>query len=78
MNLAEQADGEIILIDEVHTCDSSRFWLKETYDCRIYAEGFEPDKLDKDCVRDWVKSVCDPYKDEIPQVPEDIIMKAHE
>ena len=68
-------DGEIILIDEVHTCDSSRFWLKETYDAN-FAEGKEPDKLDKDCVRDWVKSVCDPYKDEIPKVPDDIVMKA--
>ena len=24
-------DGQIILIDEVHTCDSSRFWIKDTY-----------------------------------------------
>jgi len=70
-------DGEIILMDEVHTCDSSRYWLKETYDAK-FAEGKEPDKLDKDCVRDWVKSVCDPYNDEIPEVPDNIIMKAHD
>jgi phosphoribosylaminoimidazole-succinocarboxamide synthase len=69
-------DGEIILIDEVHTCDSSRYWLKETYNSRMY-EGFEPDKLDKDCIRDWVKSVCDPYKDEIPEVPQEIVEKAY-
>ena len=36
----------------------------------------EPEKIDKDCVRDWVKSVCDPYKDEIPEIPLPIIEKA--
>ena len=69
-------DGQIVLIDEVHTCDSSRYWLKETY-ARRMTEGEEPDKLDKDCVRDWVKSVCDPYKDPIPEIPEEIISKAY-
>ena len=69
-------DGRIVLIDEVHTCDSSRYWLKETYERRM-KEGKDPDKLDKDCVRDWVKSVCDPYKDPIPEIPEKIISKAY-
>ena len=69
-------DGEIILIDEVHTCDSSRFWIKETYREK-FSQGLEPDKLDKDCVRDWVKSVCDPYKDNIPDIPKEIIEKAY-
>jgi phosphoribosylaminoimidazole-succinocarboxamide synthase len=68
--------GEIILIDELHTCDSSRYWIKETY-LENFIEGKEPDKLDKDCVRDWVKSVCDPYKDEIPQIPQDVIDRAY-
>jgi len=70
------ADNEIILIDEVHTCDSSRFWIKETYNAK-FTEGIEPDKLDKDCVRDWVKSVCDPYNDEIPEVPQEILKTAY-
>ena len=69
-------DGQIILIDEIHTCDSSRFWIKETYETKFVA-GNEPDKLDKDCVRDWVKSVCDPYNDKIPKIPEEIIQKAY-
>ena len=68
--------GDIILIDEVHTCDSSRYWIKETYKQRML-DGKEPEKLDKDCVRDWVKSVCDPYKDEVPEIPQNIIQKAY-
>ena len=69
-------DGKIILIDEVHTCDSSRYWKKGSYQGR-FAKYLEPEKLDKDCVRDWVKSVCDPYKDDIPPLPQEIIEKAH-
>jgi len=42
--------GDLVLIDEVHTPDSSRFWLAETYDERI-AAGDEPDNFDKEYVR---------------------------
>ena len=69
-------DGKIILIDELHTCDSSRYWLKDTYKERL-TEKKEPDKLDKDCVRDWVRSKCDPYTETIPPIPEEIIKKAY-
>ena len=69
-------EGRIILIDELHTCDSSRFWIKETYEERM-REKKEPDKLDKDCIRDWIKSVCDPYNVPIPKIPQEIILKAY-
>lgn len=42
--------GELILIDEVHTPDSSRWWVAETYDERL-AAGDEPESLDKEVVR---------------------------
>lgn len=42
--------GELVLIDEVHTPDSSRFWLADTYDERV-AAGDEPDNFDKEYVR---------------------------
>jgi len=71
------SDGEIILIDELHTCDSSRYWIKNTYDS-MFTMGLEPGKLDKDCVRDWVKTQCNPYTDEIPEIPEEIIKQAHD
>ena len=64
--------GEIILIDEIHTCDSSRYWLKETYQNK-FENGLEPDKLDKDCIRDWIKKQCNPYEDNLPNVPNEVI-----
>ena len=67
-------DGEIILVDELHTCDSSRYWKSGSYVER-FLKGEEPEKLDKDCIRDYVKRVCDPYKDEIPTIPSDLISK---
>ena len=68
---------EIILIDELHTCDSSRYWKLDTYQSR-FEQGQEPDKYDKDCVRDWVKKNCDPYKDSIPSIPDDVIQKVED
>ena len=43
-------DGELLLIDEVHTPDSSRFWVAATYDERL-ENGEEPESLDKEVVR---------------------------
>ena len=42
--------GEVTLIDEVHTPDSSRFWLADTYEQRL-AAGQEPDNFDKEFIR---------------------------
>ena len=64
-------EGNIILIDELHTCDSSRYWKRETYLERVNA-GQEPEKLDKDACRDYVKSKCDPYNEPIPEIPEEV------
>jgi phosphoribosylaminoimidazole-succinocarboxamide synthase len=44
------AEGEVILIDEIHTPDSSRVWVRESYDAR-FAAGREPESLDKEPVR---------------------------
>ena len=57
------SDGKIILIDEVHTPDSSRFWVQDTYLSR-FNSSTEPEKLDKDCIRDYV--VANPNYTEIP------------
>ncbi|MCS7177982.1 MAG: phosphoribosylaminoimidazolesuccinocarboxamide synthase [Anaerolineae bacterium] len=45
-------DGRILLIDEVHTPDSSRFWIADTYEERR-AAGEEPESLDKEYIRIW-------------------------
>jgi phosphoribosylaminoimidazole-succinocarboxamide synthase len=68
-------DGRIILADEIHTPDSSRYWFAETYP-RHFAEGTPPDSFDKDFLRRWVAARCDPYRDPIPPIPPEIIREA--
>ncbi len=67
------ADGNIVLADEIHTPDSSRYWFAESYP-RRFAEGARPESFDKDFVRSWVAARCDPYKDPIPEIPADMIL----
>jgi phosphoribosylaminoimidazole-succinocarboxamide synthase len=67
--------GQIVLADEIHTPDSSRYWLKDTYAER-FEQGELPDTFDKDFVRRWVTARCDPYRDPIPAIPEEIILQA--
>lgn len=52
-------DGRILVADEMHTPDSSRYWLAATYAER-FAGGARPDSFDKDVVRNWVNARCDP------------------
>ena len=71
----KDADGNILLIDEIHTPDSSRYWLVDTYEQRI-AEGQEPENIDKEFLRLWFKEHCDPYQDEeLPQAPDDLVVE---
>jgi phosphoribosylaminoimidazole-succinocarboxamide synthase len=65
-------DGSIILADEIHTPDSSRYWLAESYKQRFEA-GERPQSFDKDFIRAWVTARCDPYKDRIPKIPAELI-----
>ena len=65
-------DGVIVLADEIHTPDSSRYWREATYQARFEA-GERPDSFDKDFVRSWVAARCDPYNDPIPYIPQDLI-----
>ena len=46
-------NDKVILIDEIHTADSSRFWIKETYESRL-AQGEAPQMLDKERLRRWL------------------------
>ena len=64
-------DGEIILIDEVHTPDSSRFWLAGSYVTRIEA-GQEPESYDKEYLR--LEYVCRGYRGEgdPPEMPDSL------
>jgi phosphoribosylaminoimidazole-succinocarboxamide synthase len=64
--------GRIILADEIHTPDSSRYWLLNSYQDR-FESGERPESFDKDFVRSWVAARCDPYKDKIPEIPAQMI-----
>ncbi len=67
--------GAIVLADEVHTPDSSRYWLSATYPARL-AAGAPPDTLDKDYIRRWVAERCDPYRDAVPEIPPEVVLRA--
>ena len=48
--MGKTKDGRIVVIDEIHTSDSSRFWVGNTYEER-FTKGLDPEPLDKDFVR---------------------------
>ncbi|MFX1567817.1 MAG: phosphoribosylaminoimidazolesuccinocarboxamide synthase [Promethearchaeota archaeon] len=63
-------DGELMVIDEIHTQDSSRFWILETYEEK-FEKGNSPDILDKEIFRSWLM---DTYPDIFPNIrPEEDI-----
>lgn len=66
-------DGNLVIADEIHTPDSSRYWLADTYAERM-GEGAEPDSLDKEFLRLWIAERCDPYKEPIPDIPDDTLV----
>ena len=68
------ADGRVVLVDEIHTPDSSRYWLSGTYAERM-AEGKEPDNIDKEFLRLWFAANCDPYQDKVlPDAPPELVV----
>ncbi len=67
------AEGRIVLADEIHTPDSSRYWFAASYPDR-FARAEPPESFDKDVVRAWVAARCDPYRDPIPPIPPDIVL----
>lgn len=62
-------DGELALIDELHTPDSSRFWLAETY-----ARGREPESYDKEFIRAWLAARGYWGDGEPPALPDELIV----
>ena len=68
-----EEDGEIILIDEVLTPDSSRFWPKEDY-----ILGKNPPSLDKQYVRDYLEGLDWDKTPPAPALPEEVVAKTRE
>ena len=67
------ADGSLILADEVLTPDSSRFWPQESY-----TVGANPPSLDKQYVRDWLDSINFNHQPPGPVLPDDVIARTRE
>jgi phosphoribosylaminoimidazole-succinocarboxamide synthase len=63
-------DGSVILIDEVLTPDSSRYWPSDQY-----RPGTSPPSFDKQFVRDWLESTNWDKQSEPPELPADVVKK---
>ena len=73
--LGKDEVGNILLIDEALTPDSSRYWIADSYKERFKA-GSEPENIDKEFLRLWFAKNCDPYKDEvIPKAPRELVIE---
>ena len=68
-------DGRIVVIDEIHTPDSSRFWFEGTYESRLKAEQ-DPESFDKEYVRRWLVSQGFSGDGPIPQIPDEVRVEA--
>ena len=64
--------GKILIADEIHTPDSSRYWIASGYQT-AFEGGTRPPSFDKDVIRSWVAARCDPYHDPLPEIPADMI-----
>ena len=73
--MGRDKNGEILLVDEIHTPDSSRYWVADTYQ-QCMREGQEPDNVDKEFLRLWFMENCNPYEDEVlPAAPDDLVVE---
>lgn len=61
--------GDLVLIDELHTPNSSRFWSVETYDERFEA-GEEPESFDRELMRLWYHAQGYRTRDALPPLPD--------
>lgn len=68
-------DGRIVVIDEIHTPDSSRFWFANTYEQRMSA-GENPESFDKEYVRRWLAERGFRGDGPIPEIPADVKIEA--
>lgn len=68
------AQGKIRVIDEIHTPDSSRYWLASSYQHRL-AQNLEPENIDKEFLRLWFAKNCDPYAGDLPEAPLELVLE---
>ena len=68
-------DGRIVVIDEIHTPDSSRFWFASTYEERMTA-GQNPESFDKEYVRRWLADRGFRGDGPVPEIPDEVKIEA--
>jgi phosphoribosylaminoimidazole-succinocarboxamide synthase len=73
--LGKTPDGKIVVIDEIHTPDSSRFWYENTYAER-FTSGRDPESFDKEYVRRWLVEQGFRGEGAIPPIPDDVKIQA--
>jgi phosphoribosylaminoimidazole-succinocarboxamide synthase len=73
--LGKTPEGELVVIDEIHTPDSSRFWYASTYDERFSA-GKDPESFDKEYVRRWLVEQGFRGDGPIPTIPDEVKVAA--
>ena len=67
-------NGKLVLIDEIHTPDSSRFWVKKTY-LERFKKGLEPESYDKEPLRIWFKEHGYTGEGKPPKMPSEFLAK---
>lgn len=73
--LGRAPDGSIVVIDEIHTPDSSRIWFEASYEARLRA-GEEPESFDKEYVRRWLAAEGFKGDGPIPPIPDEVRVEA--
>src|SRR5512140_140558 len=68
-------DGNIVVIDEIHTPDSSRFWFSDSYEGRC-SRGEDPESFDKEYVRRFLAGLGFKGDGPIPAIPDDVRVEA--
>ena len=67
----ERGNQRVILADEIHTQDSSRYWIRDSYQERFEA-GLDPQELDKEYIRRWLLARGWSGDGEPPQIPDEL------
>lgn len=65
------SEGNIVLIDEIHTPDSSRFWFADEYQER-FEKGESQKKIDKEYLRQWLAGEGFIGEGDVPEIPDDV------
>ncbi len=73
--LGKDASGKIVVIDEIHTPDSSRFWFASSYGER-FAKGEDPESFDKEYVRRYLAGLGFKGDGPIPPIPDEVRIEA--